>query len=108
MNLGFSARSKVLLSIVVLLCVDLLIQSKGRIRNRRDQTVGGLLGLLGVALEVYRHTHFGFLLSLSLVNIFFFGHGLVDGAAAGMLISFLRPTSAKNVLRVKRRIDRWI
>jgi hypothetical protein len=102
MNVALTATSKIFLPIAVLGSALLLIGSRGRIRNRQERkmTVGGLLGLLWAGLDVYGYSHFGILLSLSLVNVFYFGKGLLAGASAAMLVAFLLATSAKNVLRI--------
>ena len=89
MKIRFTAPSKVVLSVTFLGSILLLISPWENIRNRqrRRAALAGLLGLLWVGLDVYAHSYFGILLSLSAVNAFYFGKGLLSGIFVAMLVS---------------------
>jgi TPR repeat protein len=100
MNVHFGARSKINLLVVVLGSLLLLVRSRGSIRNQplRKTTVLGLLGLSWVGLDAYGYSHLGLLLSLSMINVFYFGKGLLAGVSGAMLIFFAPRKTAKAVL----------
>ena len=102
MNIPFTLGRKIRLSIVALGSVLLLIDSRGSIRNRqaKKKTLTGLLSLSWTGLGVYGYSHFGVLLSLSVVNVFYFCKGLLGGALLVMLVSLLLVTRVKTVLRI--------
>jgi hypothetical protein len=102
MNIRLSILSKIVLAVVFLSSMFVLIASKGSMRKgpHRSLTLGGFLGFLWVGLDVYGHSHFGILLSLSAVNVFFFGKSLVCGTSFAMIFSFLWARGLKVALGV--------
>jgi hypothetical protein len=53
-----------------------------------------------VGADVYGHSHFAILLSLSAVNAFHFSKGLLGGISVAMLVSFVRPQGLKTALGI--------
>jgi TPR repeat protein len=102
MNIRLSAIRKITFSVAFLGSLLLLIGSRGSIRNRqqRKMTLAGLFCLSWVGLSVYAYSHFGILQSLSLVNVFYLGKGLLAGVGVAALISFLWAKGAKTVLGI--------
>jgi TPR repeat protein len=100
MKIGYTTQSKINLSIIFLLSIVLLMRSLGSIRNRqqRQTALAGLLGLLGVGLRIYWHSHYGILLSLSVVNAFYFGRSLLSGIIIATLASLVWPKVAKGLI----------
>lgn len=50
---------------------------------------------------MYGYSHIGMLLSLSAVNAFYFGKGLLAGIGIAMLLSFVWPSGGKTVLSMR-------
>jgi TPR repeat protein len=100
MKIGLTAQSKISLSVVFLASTLLLIMSRGSIRNgqQRRTTLSGILGLSWVGLDVYGYSHFSILQSLSAVNAFYFGKGLLSGICIAMLVSLVWRQGVKTVL----------
>jgi len=98
MNIGFTAGSKITLSVAFLGSILLLISSRGNIRNRKQRRVmlAGLLGLSWLGLDVWGHSHFGILLSLSAVNAFYFGKSVLCGIC---VVMFFLLSSRRNARR---------
>lgn len=102
MRIGFTTQSKINLSIVFLGSVWLIVSSPGNIRNRlqRRTALLGLLGLSWLGLDVYGHTHFGLLQSISAVNIFYFGKSLLAGTSVALLVPIVWSKGTKTVLGI--------
>jgi hypothetical protein len=100
MKIGVTAGSRIVLSLAVLGSILLLISSKASLRTvaQGKVTVAALLCLSWVALQIYGYSHFGILQSLSLVNVFYLGKGLLAGIGVAMLISFLWGKGTKTIL----------
>jgi hypothetical protein len=102
MNTRLTAASKVMLSVTSLGSILLLINTRESIRKQqhRRAALAGALGLLWVGADVYGHSRFAILLSLSAVNAFSFCKGLLGGASAAMLFSVAWPLRIKNALSI--------
>jgi TPR repeat protein len=102
MKIAYNTQSKITLSLVFLGSIVLLIRPAGNIRNRqrRRTALAGLFGLSWVGLQVFGHSDYGLLLSLSAVNAFYFGKGLLSGICVAMFISIARLQGAKTSLRI--------
>jgi TPR repeat protein len=93
MKIRLTAGGKIVLSVAFLGSVLFLISSRGNIRNREQRrvTLAGVLVMLWVGLDVWGHYYFSILLTLSAVNVFFFGKGLLCGIGVVMLLSTVQP-----------------
>lgn len=91
MNIPFTAVRKIHLSVTFLGFIVLLVGSRGSIRSQQQRkvTLAALVGLLWLGLTVYGYFHIGVLLSLSAINAFYFGKGLLTGIGTALLFSFL-------------------
>ena len=102
MNTRLTAASKVMLSVTFLGSILLLINTRESIRKQQHQraALAGALGLLWVGADVYGHSHFAILLSLSAVNAFSFCKGFLGGISVAMLFSVAWPQGIKIALSI--------
>jgi TPR repeat protein len=102
MNAPFSATREITLSVMFVFCLVLLASSRGGLRTRQQRrtTLPGLLGLTRVGLDLYGYFHFGILLALSAVNVFYFGKSLLGGIFLAMLVPIVWANGVKIVLRI--------
>jgi TPR repeat protein len=99
MNAPFSATREITLSVMFVFCLVLLASSRGGLRTRQQRrtTLPGLLGLTRVGLDLYGYFHFGILLALSAVNVFYFGKSLLGGVIVAMLVPIIRADGVRIV-----------